>query len=153
MLRKTVKTIAISAYSLIIGLLGDSLFRLKPIASIRNIRQFIAGQQSMRGRFTCPTGTIHSRIRIMDLNTIVNLNAIVYATFGEDGNPSLTASDTESTSTGSLFATNSLDGPGNYSLIVRKSAINADDYVVEAQCLNSSGAIIGPLRLVTQINQ
>jgi hypothetical protein len=148
MLFKTVNT-TISAFSLIVGLLVTSTGQAAQVTG--SLGSSLVSADALT--FTCPTGTIHSRIRIMDLNTIVNLNAIVYATFGEDGNPSLTASDTESTSTGSLFVTNSLDGPGNYSLIVRKSAINADDYVVEAQCLNSSGAIIGPLRLVTQINQ
>ncbi|MBK8816785.1 MAG: hypothetical protein IPN42_15330 [Methylococcaceae bacterium] len=145
---KTVNTI-ISAFSLIVGLVATSTGQAAQVTGSLGSSLVSADTWT----FTCPTGTIQSRIRIMDLNTTVNLNAIVYATFGEDGNPSLTVSDSESTSTGSAFATNTSDGPGNYSLLVRKSAINTDDYVAEAQCLDSSGAVIGPLRLVAQINQ
>jgi hypothetical protein len=102
--------------------------------------------------FTCPTGTTQSRIRVMDLNTISNLTSTVFATFGEDANPTLTVSDTESTSTGSLFVTNTSDGPGIYALTVHKSAANSDDYIVEAQCLSSLGADI-PIKLFFRINQ
>jgi hypothetical protein len=102
--------------------------------------------------FTCPTGTAQSRVRVMDLNTILNTTATVFATFGEDANPTLTASDTESTTTGSLFVTNRLDGPGIYALIVHKSAANQEDYIVEAQCLSSLGADI-PVKLFFRINQ
>jgi hypothetical protein len=102
--------------------------------------------------FTCPTGTTKSRIRVMDLNTIRNSVATVYATFGEDGSPTLSVADTESTSTGSANITNILDGPGNYNLVVNKSAANVDDYIVTGECLNSAGTLL-PVSLILKTNQ
>lgn len=102
--------------------------------------------------FTCPTGTTQARVRVMDLNTRLNTAATVFATFGEDGNPTLAVSDTESTSTGSVYATNTLDGPGIYSVVVNKSAANLEDYIVDAQCLNNLGTSI-PVALILKTNQ
>lgn len=103
--------------------------------------------------FTCASGTVQARVRIFDMNGILNLASTVYSTFGEDGSPTLTVFDTESTGTSSPWATNTADGPGNYALVVRKSAANSEDYVVEAQCLNTIGQVNGPVRLIFQINQ
>jgi hypothetical protein len=102
--------------------------------------------------FTCPTGTTQSRIRVMDLNTVRNSLATVVATFGEDGSPTLAVSDSESTSTGSVFATNTLDGPGIYAVVVNKTAINVEDYSIEAQCLNALGVSL-VTRLIPKTNQ
>ncbi len=102
--------------------------------------------------FTCPKGTAQSRVRIMDMNTIFNSAATVYATFGEDANPTLTALDTESTSTGSQFSTNTSDGPGIYALTVHKSAADLEDYIVEAQCIDSLG-VETPVKLFFRLNQ
>jgi hypothetical protein len=102
--------------------------------------------------FTCPTGTTQSRIRVMDLNTITNRTATVYARFGEDGSPTLTVFDTESTSTGSANAINTSDGPGIYNLVVNKSTVNLEDYVVVAECLNSLGTLL-PVTLTLKTNQ
>lgn len=104
--------------------------------------------------FACPTGTVEIRARVADPTTVLNTAAIIYATFGKDGNPTLTVSDSETTSTSSAWISNRADGAGTFSLIVRKSSINADDYLAEVQCLDSSLlTVIGPSRIITQINQ
>jgi hypothetical protein len=103
--------------------------------------------------FSCPTGTVSSRIRVMDLNGIRNSLASVFASFGEKGSPTLTVSDSESTSTGSAFVTNTVDGPGLYSLVVVKSASGTEDYSVEVQCLNSQGASLAIAAPLIKTNQ
>jgi hypothetical protein len=103
--------------------------------------------------FPCPSGTTQARIRVFDINTINNSAATVFATFGKDGNPTLTVSDTESTPTSSPWATNTADGAGNYALVVRRSGSGAEDYVIDGECLNSLSQIIGPPRITLQINQ
>lgn len=104
--------------------------------------------------FACPTGTAEIRARVADLTAILNTSALIYATFGKDGNPTLTVSDSETTSTSSAWISNRVDGAGTFSLIVRKSSINADDYLAEVQCLDSTLiTVIGPSRIITQINQ
>jgi hypothetical protein len=102
--------------------------------------------------FTCPVGTVQSRIRVMDLNAILNLAATVYVTFGEDGSPTYAAADNESTTTGSPFVSNTLDRDGIYALTVRKSAVNPDDYIVEGRCLNALGADLAT-KLILKSNQ
>jgi hypothetical protein len=102
--------------------------------------------------FTCPTGTTKSRIRVMDLNTITNRTATVFATFGKKGSPTLAVADTESTSTGSTNITNPIDGAGIYGLVVNKSAVNAEDYIVTVECLNSAGTLL-PVSLILKTNQ
>jgi len=105
-------------------------------------------------RFTCPTGTAQSRVRVMDNNGTLNTAATVFVSFGEDGVPTWFVSDTESTTSASAWATNTSDGSGNYVLVVNKSAAGLEDYTVEAQCLDSSlVTVIGPSRLFPQINE
>ena len=105
-------------------------------------------------RFTCPTGTVQSRVRVMDNNGTLNTAATVFVSFGEDAAPTWFVSDTESTSTSSPWATNTSDGPGNYVLVVNKSAAGLEDYTVEAQCLDSSlVTVIGPSRIFAQVNE
>jgi hypothetical protein len=103
--------------------------------------------------FTCPTGTVSSRIRVMDLNTIRNSLANVFAAFGEKGTPTLSVSDSESTSTGSAFVTNTVDGSGVFSLVVNKSASGTEDYSVEVQCLNASGTVLAMATPIIKTNQ
>jgi hypothetical protein len=102
--------------------------------------------------FACATGTTKARIRVFDTKTVANLAATVFATFGEDGIPTLQVSDTESIDTSSAWASNVADGPGNYALTIAKSASNPEDYVVEVQCLDSRARVIGPIRVNTRIN-
>ncbi|NOU20885.1 MAG: hypothetical protein HOO93_03695 [Methyloglobulus sp.] len=105
--------------------------------------------------FTCPSGTTRVQARVFDPNTIANLASTVYATFGEDGSPTLSVLDNETTSAWSPWAINTSDGLGIYALVVRKTAAKLEDYIVETQCLNSLGAVIGPSppRLTVKINQ
>ncbi len=104
--------------------------------------------------FACPSGTVQARIRVIDLNTIFNSAAVVYASFGKDSNPTLTVFDSESTSTSSAWIANTSDGSGTYGLVVRKTATNSEDYGIEAQCLDSTQTtVIGPKRIIRQINQ
>ncbi|KJV05981.1 hypothetical protein [Methylocucumis oryzae] len=104
--------------------------------------------------FTCPSGTTEAKIRVIDLNTIFNSAAVVYASFGKDSNPTLTVFDSESTSTSSAWISNSSDGSGTYGLVVRKNATNSEDYGVEALCLDSTQTtVLGPRKLTRQINQ
>jgi hypothetical protein len=146
---KTVKIIVL-AFSLVAG--GVASFTAKAIQVSGTLGTSLVSADAYT--FTCPSGTVQARTRVFDLNTVLNSAATVYATFGEDGSPTLTVSDTESTSTSSPWATNTADGPGNYALVVRKSAANPEDYIIEAQCLDSSlVTVIGPPKLVLQINQ
>jgi len=104
--------------------------------------------------FTCPTGTTRVGIRVTDTTKIVNLAATIYATFGEDGSPTLSAFDNDNTSAASPVVINTVDGPGNYVLVVSKSAFTKqDDYLIDVQCQNRLKAVIGPARLITHINQ
>jgi hypothetical protein len=146
---KTVKTLAM-AFSLITGVSFSLAAEAIQVSGMLGTSLVAVDGYT----FTCPSGTVQVRARVFDLNTILNSAATVYATFGKDGNPTLTVFDTESTSTSSPWATNTADGLGNYALVVRKSASNPEDYIIEAQCLDSSlVTIIGPPKLILQINQ
>lgn len=146
---ETVKTIVL-AFTLVAG--GVAPFTAKAIQVSGTLGTSLVSVDAYA--FTCPSGTVQVRARVFDLNTVLNSAATVYATFGKDSVPTLTVFDTESTSTSSPWATNTADGPGIYSLVVRKSAANPEDYIIEAQCLDSSlVTAIGPPKLVLQINQ
>ena len=96
--------------------------------------------------FNCATGTAKAQVRVTDGTAITNSLIAVYVTLGKDGNPNpLPVFDTENTTTQSNWAINA-DGVGEYAIVVNKSSTRTgtEDYVVEAQCLNSLNQIIGP---------
>lgn len=103
--------------------------------------------------FVCGTGTTKVQVRVTDGRNPVNTLASVYASFAEDGNPTLTTVDTESTTLPSPWVINTSDGPGTYLLIARKTGAGMEDYVAEAVCLNSLGATIGPTSFKNIHNQ
>ena len=94
--------------------------------------------------FACPTGTTRVQMRVKDGRNPINTLATVYASYAEDGSPTLTAADTDSDDIFSSWIINTSDGPGNYILVLRKVGSNMEDYAAEMQCLNSLGALIGP---------
>ncbi len=94
--------------------------------------------------FACGTGTTKVQIRVTDGRNPINSLAAVYASFAEDGSPTLTVADTESTTLPSSWSINTTDGSGTYVLVIRKSAAGMEDYLAEALCLNSLGSVIGP---------
>lgn len=146
---ETVKTVVL-AFTLVAG--EAASFTAKAIQASGTLGASLVAVDAYT--FTCPSGTVQVRTRVFDINTVLNSAATVYATFGKDSVPTLTVFDTESSSTSSPWATNTADGPGNYALVVRKSAANQEDYIIESQCLDSSlVTVIGPPKLVLQINQ
>lgn len=94
--------------------------------------------------FSCGTGTTKAQIRVTDGRNPINSPAGIYASFAEDGSPTLAVADTESTTSPSSWAINTTDGPGTYVMAIRKSAVGMEDYLAEALCLNSVGSAIGP---------
>jgi hypothetical protein len=148
MIFKTVKTI-VMAFILIAGAIASLTAEAIQVSGSLGASLVAVDAYT----FTCPSGTVRVRARVFDSNTIANLAATVYATFGEDGSPTLSVLDNETTSASSPWATNTSDGLGIYALVVRKTAVKLEDYVVETQCLNSLGAVIGPTKLITKINQ
>jgi hypothetical protein len=145
---KTVKTI-VMAFTLIAGVIASLTAEAIQVSGKLGTSLVAVDTYTFR----CPPRTVQVRVRVMDPKTIINLASTVHATFGKDGSPTLTVLDTESTSTSSPWATNTVDGSGNYALVVRKSASNPEDYFVEARCLNGLGTVIGPTGLIPQINQ
>ncbi|NOU23817.1 MAG: hypothetical protein HOO93_18880 [Methyloglobulus sp.] len=146
---KTVKTIGLAVIA-IAGLIITLTAEAAPRSGMLGTSAAAADSYT----FSCPTGTLRSRIRVMDLTTIANRTATVFATFGEDGRPPVppAVSDTESTSTGSANAINTLNGSGLYTLVVNKSAAGKEDYAVVAECQNSSGTYIS-VTLTLKTNQ
>jgi len=150
MIFKTVKTMAM-AFTLLAGVVA-SLTAEAVVASgtLANVPSpSLAAVDSWR--FTCPAGTVQVRARIMDNTAIVNTPANVYVSFGKDATSSAFTFDSESTTTSSPWVTRTATAT-TYALVVSKSAINADDYTAEVECLNSSSVAL-PTRLLPQINE
>lgn len=104
--------------------------------------------------FVCPTGTVQARMRVLDLPTIQNGAATVYATFGKDGSPTLTTLDTDSSTAWSPWMANTLDRNGAYLLVITKSGLGQEDFIAEVICLDSTLVnVIGPTTITLQVNQ
>ncbi|MEQ1546221.1 hypothetical protein [Methyloglobulus sp.] len=133
MIFKTLKAITL-AFTLLAGVVASLTTEAATVSGTLGTSIVAADSYA----FTCPTVTAKVQINVMDLNTIRNSLATVYATIGKDGSPTSTVADTESTPTGSAPATNT-DGQGIYSLVVNKSTTGTEDYTVQLLCLNSLG--------------
>jgi hypothetical protein len=150
MIFKTVKTM-VMAFTLIAGIAASLTAEAVVVSgTLANVaRPSLAAVDSWR--FTCPIGTVQVRARIMDNTAILNTAANVYVSFGKDATSSAFTSDSESTTSSSPWVTRTATAT-TYALAVSKSAINAEDYSAEVQCLNSSLVEL-TTTLVPQINE
>lgn len=96
--------------------------------------------------FTCAISTTKVLLRVTDGRNPINSLATVYASFApvNTGIPALTAADTDINTSPSPWIINATSSPGNYVLVVRKSASGMEDYAAEIQCQNSLGKVLGP---------
>ncbi len=142
MIFKTIKAF-VTVFSLLIGWAAS--FAAEAASATGTLGASSAAADSYT--FSCPSGTTEAQVRVEDRTIIINTAATVFATFGKDKNPTVTASDTESVPTAGPWVTNP-DGFGTYGLVVNKSTINKDDYAVEAKCFNSLGSELATRLLI-----
>ncbi len=106
--------------------------------------------------FICPAGTVSAQARVFDNNPPFNAPALMQVVLGEDGFPTVQATDQNPFANGegggpSPYAV-AADGPGLYAMAFKKTAGGVEAYIGSARCVNAGGGILNP-PLTRRINQ
>ncbi|MGH8532405.1 MAG: hypothetical protein ACREV1_06635 [Gammaproteobacteria bacterium] len=100
--------------------------------------------------FGCPAGTVSAIARVHDTPVVFNAAALMQVVLGEDGLPTVQATDFAEGGAPSP-AVVVADGPGLYAMAFKKTAVGVDSYLGEAVCVTAAG-IFHPF-LTKRINQ